>query len=390
MNQTLIDRHRSNFTPSNRKPRHLLGKALATAALSARDRSSIEAVVAARYRGDDAVLRGAAMLMKSAVAVADSTTPGWASELVPTVTAEFQAAMLPVSAFMQLRALGRAFTLTKGRTAVPARAPRTGPSGAAWVGETGSIPVLESAISAGSLGFHKLAGIVAFSNELDDASNGQCERIFTEIVVEDLSELLDATLADAAAANDRRPAGLLFGIVPTASIDRQTDIAAIVSGLIAMKARTPAILIHPARRAGLWGDPTWGPGLTQGKIGPAAVVSSYWLPEATVIGVDAAAIATGMDLPLIDASGAAVLVRANADDTAPTMSVDAAGAINVPGEVGPDLGINANGTPAGAGTAGAVATDLFQTFGTALRVIQPASWSPVKTGAVVAVTRAAW
>ena len=105
---------------------------------------------------------------------------------------------------------------------------------------------------------------------------------------------------------------------------------------------------------------------------------------------DAAAIATRTDLPLIDASGSAVLVRANADDIAPTQSVGAAGAIEAPVEVGPDLGIHADGSPAGTGTAGAVSIDLFQIYGTALGVVQPASWAPVKPGAVVAVTGAAW
>ena len=105
---------------------------------------------------------------------------------------------------------------------------------------------------------------------------------------------------------------------------------------------------------------------------------------------DAAAIATGMDLPLIDASGSAVLVRANADDIAPTQSVGAAGAIEAPVEVGPDLGIHADGSPAGTGTAGAVSIDLIQIHGTALGVVQPRPGHRSSPGPSSPYTGAAW
>jgi hypothetical protein len=79
---------------------------------------------------------------------------------------------------------------------------------------------------------------------------------------------------------------------------------------------------------------------------------------------------------------------ANADGTAPTQAIDAAGAIATPGQV--EIGIAIAGAPMGAGTAAVVASSLYQNFATALRVVMPCGWALTRTGVVSAITGATW
>lgn len=370
--------------PQNPKlPRRLLGKAILAVAMSAKENTSAEMIVSGRYHGNDAIHRAISLVTRAATSPT-GTTP----ELVSTIVAEWQAALMPVSAVQQLAAIGRNFTPVLGqRTIVPARAPRSA-TGAAWVAEAGVIPVVQVGVAAGTLEPHKAAAIAAFTDELDNASNGQAEKILTDLLAEDLAALLDASLADAVAANAQRPAGLLHGVAPVASVDRAADLGVIFAGFAAMQARTPAILAHPTRLASLYSDAAFGPQLAQNRIGPAAVISSYYLPADVLIGVDASAVAIGLGVPEILASRSAALTMANADGTAPTQAIDATGAIATPGEV--SGGIHVRGGASGAGTAGVVAMSLLQQMATAVRLIEPATWALLRSGVVVAVNGVAW
>jgi hypothetical protein len=89
------------------RPRALFRKALGAVAIGAARRQSVELTIAERFRGDEHVQRAAEFIQRAASGAA---TTG-ALALAPTITAEFQAALAPLSAFAQLRALGSAFTL---------------------------------------------------------------------------------------------------------------------------------------------------------------------------------------------------------------------------------------------------------------------------------------
>jgi len=385
---TLI-RQRSESPQNAKQPRRLLARALVAEALAGRGDTYAAAIVEERYRGAAEIRAATDLLTRSAVAPHSTSS---VAGLVQSILVEWELALAPVSALEQLRQLGgRAFTAEPGtRLNVPVRAPLGGASGTGWIAENGVIPVVAIGLASGALQPHKAAGIVAFTNELDLATNNQAEKILIELLSEDLAALLDAALGDALPASDRRPAGLLNGITPVASVDRDTDLGVIYAGLSAMKARVPAIVAHPARLAGLWSDPGFAPLLAQDKLGPAALVTSYFWPAGTLVGIDAAAFASVMSVPEIRASKSAALTMASADAVAPTQSVKADGTLDVPGEVGSGLGIHVSGQPTGAATAGVFGQSMLQSNATALRLIQGVSWALVRTGSVVAVTGAAW
>jgi hypothetical protein len=387
MNETTtIERSRSAFTPTSRKPpRRLFAKGLSVNAIAAMRGRSVEMIVGERYRNSNDILATAQILTRSATGI--TTT----ADLTSTIVAEFQAGLAPGSAVAQLRQLGHAYMIDRHeRIVVPSRAAPGAPGRAAWVGETGAIPVIQCNISAGVLVPTKLSAIATFSEELLSASNGQIEAALHASIAEEMGLRADETLASNDPASDTRPAGLLNGVATIPSVDQETDLAALAATMVAAQARIPTLVLNPAQLAGAWTNAAFAPQLAQGRLGAFAVAAGYGIPAGTVIALDAAQFAGALGEPIIDASRVATLVMADADDTAPTHAIDAAGVIDTPGEVGVGLGIPVAGAPAGAGAVGALAMNMFQTWGVALRVITPTSWSMMRSGAVAAVTGAAW
>lgn len=383
------------------KPGFMLAKMATVSVLSHFKKQPIERIVASHYANDDRVAGCMDYMLKSAVAIADSTTPGWAGELVREDIAAFMADIENVSVYAALRTRGRTVDFDgAGRISIPSRT-NQGNMAPAWVGEAGVIPVVQGSFAARLLEPTKLASITTFSKELLNNTSGQIEATLRDALRVDAATTLDAALLDATAARPQvRPAGLQVGatVVPSGGPDAAAaDLKAALSPIIAAGGGQNIVLImNPVNVLGLQfatnmlGLPAY-PEIAQGRFAGYAFIASNNVPAGTVFVMDASEFASGAGVPNFEISEEATLTMANADGTAPTQAVDAAGAIDVPGQVGPDLGIKVAGNAAaGAGTAGYQAFSMFQMWSVALRMILPVHWMMLRDDMVSVITGVDW
>src|SRR5688572_6372688 len=131
---------RAGNPATSRNFKGAFGRTLAIRALAALNAASEETTAQRYFPNSQLAERLVDPVLRSAVAVADTTTPGWAAELVGQMVAEFRAGLRPLSAFGQLSELGQSFDLAGVPLSVPVRNPSPAGTGAAWVGESGVIP----------------------------------------------------------------------------------------------------------------------------------------------------------------------------------------------------------------------------------------------------------
>lgn len=381
-------------------PGFMIGKLATVAALAFIEKQPPERIIAARYAHDDRVAACFDYVQRTATNIADTTTPGWAAEMVQEDVAAFIQDMENLSIFADLRARPSSMSLTgMNRVSVPRRS--KGGLGGAWVGEAGVIPVLQGLIGATPLEPTKLAGITTFSRELMTATNSQIEAVLRNGLRIDTAEKLDKALLDALPrVAGVRPAGLLNGANSNASGGpdaASSDIKTAIDSIIqAGGGRDIVLIMNPSQLNGLafaenaLGMPQF-PSVAQNQsLQGKPIISSLNVPLGTVVVMDAAEFASMADVPEFRVSEEATLTMANADTTPPTQAVDAAGAVGTADQVIPDGGILVAGGPDGAGTAGFQAMSMFQQWAVAVRLVMPVNWAMTKDDMVSVITGVDW
>lgn len=165
------------------------------------------------FRGNDAV----AAVARASVGAADTTTAGWAAELVRTETRALLDEIRPLSAFAGLAALGLSTTFDGATSVVVPNLAVGSAVGGGWVGEGGAIPVVKGAVTSKRLKRFKLAGIVPITKELQAASSPEAVALMRELLKGFLANLLDQSMLDAGPdVVGVRPAGLLNGVTTAA------------------------------------------------------------------------------------------------------------------------------------------------------------------------------
>jgi len=366
------------------------------------ERQPLDAVVAKLYPKDAAALAVA----KSATNAADTTTNGWAAELVRSeVRAMLNEDLRPISVAAALASQGMQLSFNGAQSIlVPAIQTRTTAVGGSWVGENGVIPVKQGIIGSQRLNRYKLAVITVLSRELMRASDPSAVEVIRRMMLQDTANMLDTALLDSqAAVAGIRPSGLLTGVVigagaagggPAAvAADLKTLYNGLLAGGIGVK---PVILVNSSTLFGLsmvstaLGDFLFRDEVAQARLLGFPIFASPFVPANTVIMVDAAYFASAFDTPDIDVSEQATLTMANADGTAPTQAMSPAGALGIVEQVPPDSGISVAGGVAGAASAGYRAMSLFQTWTLAQRLVMPVSWGLTHAGAVQALNAITW
>ncbi len=271
---------------------------------------------------------------------------------------QFVASLIPVSAAAAV--IGQSLKLEFDGSAQINVPGLTLPS-ASWVGEGGSIPVLQGTSSPGGVVLpSKLASIIPLTNEMINHSNG--EQMVRQVLIENVGPTLDAAMFSATAAvANVRPAGVLAGIAPLAASTATTpldamvaDIAAIAEALAPAAAASPPVLVAaPAQAAAL---------MLRAPRDLWAVLMSAALPAGTIIGIVPAGIATVVESPLIEAGSDAVV---HMDDQ--------------PGEL-VDIG----------GVWARPICSLWQTDSVGLRFVMPATWARRSPSAVAWIEGAKW
>ena len=370
-------------------------------------------VIEERYNGDMAIKATFDLTSKAAVAPADTTTAGWAAELVQTDVRGFidtlktTSVAAAVASKSQVLNFGGAHALT-----IPRRnalgASLTEP---AWVGEGGVIPLTQFSFGSQTLNRYKLAAITTMTKEIAEQANPQIEGLLRNALSEAYSAVLDsALLSTAVAVAGIRPSGIRAGLAGAATgagaAAGTTPGSAVRTDLQAMLGyfqtnRTgsrPVLIMNDQTRLSLsmsvssLGDYMFRDEVATGRLLGMEIVSSANVPTGLVMMVDADAMAFGLDAPTFDVSDVATVTEANADATAPTQAnTGAADAKGTVGQVPADLGqhVTQDGVARVAG-AGYTARSLWQTYSLGIRMVAPTSWGILRPGSVAERTAVNW
>lgn len=393
-------------SPKDEPPGTILSRLALVQVLAHVQRRSLDEVVRDTFAHDQRV----EAILRSATPVADTTTAGWAKELVRQDVQGFIEAMQPLSAYAALSSRGFVVNFgDAGSISVPYRGGTNTDVAGAFVGENGVIPVKRTTIGANVLNRYKMAVITTLTKELARTSTPQAETLLRRFMQEDTAVALDkAFLDNAAAVAGVRPPGILNGVAPIAAsaapgaVDKAiADLKALINALIAAgNGVRPVFLMNPAQKLALGllysgGVFLFRDELAGGRLMGVEVVASANVALGDVILVDAANFATGLGSPEFDASDTATLVMANADGVAPTQATLAGDrtALGTAEQVPPDGGISVRDTAqlaAGKVGEGSVAISMFQQWAIALRTVLPISWGTTRPGTVQVIHGVGW
>ena len=403
-----IDKHVSEDAAGNKD---ILFKSATAQFIAHVTKQHPSAVADSVYKGDDRV----AAVVKSAVAPADTTTAGWAAELVDSSTAAFLDDLRGVSVFAALRASSMALDFGKSNSIKIPRRDLSGTHGTdmagSFVGELGVIPVKKLGLTSQTLNRYKMAVISTMSSEIMDQSIPSIEAIIRRAMVDDTAQALDNALLDASAAvAGVRPAGLMHGVTATASSGATstnviTDLKVLLTALsTANLGAKPVLIMNTQRLLGLStvtnsvGQMMFRDEIASGRLMGIPVIASTHVPAASVMIVDADSFVSASGTPEFKLSDQTVLTMANADGSAPTQagadSDFTAGDLGTAEEVPPKGGIIVNGdgtgAPAGTSMTNYQAMSMYQQDAVALRMIMPLSWGTIRTASVAALSGVAW
>jgi HK97 family phage major capsid protein/HK97 family phage prohead protease len=150
-----------------------------------------------------------AAYLRATVAAGDTTTSGWASQLIPSaqqLASEFIDLLRPATLLGRIPGLRR----VPFNIAIPIGS--TGTTGQ-WVGESRNKPVGAPAFSSATLRWAKAAQIVVISEELARFSSPSAEAIIRDLLIKGLGQFLDGQFVDpnVAEVSNVSPASILNG-----------------------------------------------------------------------------------------------------------------------------------------------------------------------------------
>lgn len=344
-------------------------------------------------------------IARSLVGVADTTTAGWAAELVRSETrAMLQTELVAMSAWAALAVQGITINFAGAQTVVIPQMDVGKTVDGAWVGEGGAIPLVKGNLAAKRLSRYKVGGIVPITKELQRTSDPDAVEVMRRFLRQVLANLLDASLlSNSAEVPGVRPAGLLNGVTPiTAAAGGgpaavQADILALLKAFNTAGVRGRFVLLMSELAATALGMMTNAlgqkvyPEAAQGQLGPATIIPTPMLADNIIIAVSVDHFASAFDPLETDVNEAATLQMANADATAPTHAGagQLGGALGTARQVPPDGGIPIAGGN-GASIAGSVALSMWQTWSLAVRMVMPASFGVTKAGSVQVISGVTW
>ncbi len=175
-----------------------------------------------------------AMALRAAVDAGDTTTSGWASQLVPAaqqMQGEFIDLLRPATLIGRIPGLRR----VPFNIAVPLQ---SGGGTYNWVGEAKPKPVTKAAFQSATLRWAKAAGIIVITRELARFSSPSAEVIIRNELVKGCAQFLDGQfIDDAVGATSDNPASILNGISPSSPSGSTAeafrfDLSQLVAGFI--------------------------------------------------------------------------------------------------------------------------------------------------------------
>jgi Phage capsid family len=304
-----------------------------------------------------------AYIERAAASPANSTTVGWAAELVGQSVIDFIANdMARQSGFAQLAARALTVPLEQGvgSIKIPSRASPLTLLGA-WVGEGNAKPLFAAVFNSTTLASYKLSAVSVFTEEMMAAS--AIEQIVREVLAHDLTALLDTALFDATAASSVRPAGLFNGattVTASATTPLNEAMIADLRGLAAAVAGSGnpdanvVFVVNPAQAIRI------------GILAPdyANLIVSGYMPGGSVGAIDVSSVAMIVGTPVFAVTNSAAL---NMDSAAGPLS-----------------------TPGSPNVVSAPLRSLFQEDCVGLRCVLRAGWVKRRAAATALASSVTW
>lgn len=379
---------------------HLARLALVKAA-AYRDRSPEEAVAEKMFPGEKATMA----IVKSAARVADTTTSGWAQELVrQELRGMILGDLAPISIAAALANQGTYINFNGARKiTMPSISNNTTNLAGAFVGENGVIPVKEGVVSSLSIEAYKMGVITTITKELERSSDPDSVELLRKMLMQDTANALDTALIDTSAAvSGVRPKGILNGVtigsgtagggVAAVTADIKTLIGAFITANVGAK---PVLIMNTATKLSLsmmtsaLGEFTFAEEVANNMLRGIPIIASNRVTSGRVILVDAAYFAAAFDTPEIDVSEQATLTMANANGTAPTQADNGSGVIGTAEQIVADGGGKILGA-SGVAFTGLTGISLFQQYALAIRLVMPVGWGMTYAGTVAALNSVTW
>lgn len=356
------------------KPADLFVRAAVCNLLAHLTNSTAEKVAEERYPGHEAT---AAVATRTAIAVATTTTSGWASQLVETATAEFLALLPPTSIYPVLRDMGvsLSFGPTSGAIKIPSSSDTTALAGG-FVLEGDPIPVGRMTLTSITLTPTKFGIIVPMTKEVMRYTNPTLESVVRSELLARTAITLDGLLIDSNAVSTTRPAGLLNGVSAAGTAYGGGDYQAFLADIKTLLApfdtanagRAIALLMNPSQARNvrmLAGPNSSGFGWANQFLADFRVIASTVVPAGTIIAVDTADFVTSTgDSPNFETSDQATIHM----ESSPSQ-------------------ISATGSP---NTVAAPVRSMFQTNSVALKMTMDVNWAMRRTGMVQYLSGVTW
>lgn len=321
-----------------------------------------------------------ATVLKAAIAAGDTTTSGWASELVynENLANEFIEYLRPMTILGKLGGLRRVpFNVRMGS--------QTAPGTAYWVGQGLPIPMSKPTVGSLSLGIAKIAGLMAIDDELMRSSSPSAELLVRDDLAKTISTFMDVQFVDpnVAAVANVNPASMTNGVTPvtatgTTAAAFNTDIATLMGqwGSTEIDPSKGYFIMTPnqAMRIGLMRSSL---GV---KIYPELNINGGFLEGLPVI------VSNSANIPGSPDSGNMILLV-----NPPEILLADDGQVTV--DLSNQASIQMLDNPTNQSTGATVATtmvSMFQTHSTALRATRYINWVKRRSNAVVYIREAAY
>ena len=316
---------------------------------------------------------------KAAVAAGDTTTSGWASQLVynDNLASEFIEYLRPMTVLGKLNLRRIPFNVRMGE--------QSGTGTGYWVGQGAPIPVSKGTVTSQSMGMAKCAGLMAIDEELARSSSPNAEILVRDDLAGVISTFMDVQFLDpnVAAVANVSPASITNGVTNT-----------VATGTTAATLRTDlATLLKGMADADLnIADCVWIMTPNQ-ALQISLMLNSLGLPLYPEMGVNGG---TLLGLPVVTSNSANIpgsptsgcqIILANQREI--FLADDGQITVDVSREASIQMLDNPTNTSTGSTTATTMVS-MFQTHSLALRATRFVNWAKRRTTAVGVIREAAY
>jgi HK97 family phage major capsid protein len=318
-----------------------------------------------------------ATVLKSAVAAGDTTTSGWASQLVyqQNLTNEFIEYLRPMTILGKLNLRRIPFNVRMGE--------QNGTGTANWVGQGAPVPVSKPGFTSQSLGIAKASALMAIDEELARSSSPNAEVLVRDDMAGVISTFLDVQFVDpnVAASANISPASVTNGVTPitatgVTAATLRTDLATMFRSMADAELNlADCVLIMTPNQA----------------LNISLMLNSLGLPLFPEMGINGGKL---LGVPVITSNSANIPGSPNSgcqiilvNQREVFLADDGQITIDVSREASIQLLDNPTNTSTG-GTTATSMVSMFQTHSLALRAVRYINWAKRRTTAVAVIREA--